>query len=317
MNRTSAIGSEVRGGAIVEGMNVGAILLGFLGVLVVGLTALVAFGLLIARKTRAALVTFTAGLLGATVLAALATLSFLQKGNGFYEEGSEPMIVLTVLSLLLAGGGQFITALRQPRIYGAAFGCAAGSMAFQAAPFLGLDALGMDGARRALAVRSLSLPGVSLGLALSLLLAVLSLMIAVLPPRRRNGGLLWTALAVLGGIAGFGVGDACVVTRCTPLPAPRIAGVPQRFEGGGRVLERVRVEVDVLGVRVSDETGFAPIPREGLSLVRAVSLAQAAWVYGPLAAGAAAGAAAGLVAAWGIARLLVRQPGEGVHAEPL
>jgi hypothetical protein len=47
----------------------------------------------------------------------------------------------------------------------------------------------------------------------SLLLAVLSLMIAVLPPRRRAGALVCTALGGLGGIAGFGVAEACVRAR--------------------------------------------------------------------------------------------------------
>jgi hypothetical protein len=276
----------------VEGLNVGAILLGYLGVLVLGVTSLTALGLLLARRTRGALITFAAGFLAATALAALATLSFLQKGMGFSVEGSEPTIALTALSLLLAGAGQFVAALRRPRTYPAALGCAAVSLAFLSAPFLGADVFGMPAVPQILAARSLSLPWVSLGLALSLLLAVLALMVPALPPERRAGVLLRTALAAAGGIAGFAAGDACVATHTTLL---------QSFPGGGP--QRVRVEVDVLGARVSDEIGFARVPWEGLSLVRAVSAAQAAWVYGPLAAGWAAGAAAGLVAAWGIARL--------------
>jgi hypothetical protein len=157
---------------------------------------------------------------------------------------------------------------------------------------------------------SLTLPEVSLGLALSLLLAVLSLMIPVLPPRRRTGVLLCTALAGLGGIAGFVLGDACVTTRYTLLQGQRVPGGPVR----------VRVEVDVLGVSVSDETGLAPIPLraklEDLG-VRSVSPAQVAWGYGPPSTGSAAGVVAGLIVAWGITRLLIRQSGEGIHAEPL
>jgi hypothetical protein len=279
----------------VEGVNVGAILLGYLGALVLGITSLVALGLLIARQTKAALITFAAGLLVTAGIAALATLSFLQKGYGFYVEGSEPMILLTALSLVLAGAGQFVAALQGPRTYAAAFGCAAGSMVFLAAFPEHV---------------SRTLPEVSLGLALSLLLAVLSLMIPVIPPRRRNGVLLWTALPALGGIAGFVLGDACVTTRYTLLEGQRVPGGPVR----------VRVEVDVLGVRVSDETGFAPIPLRAKPDdlgIRAVSSAQVAWGYGPPAIGAAAGVVAGLIVARGITRWLRRQSGEGVHAEPL
>jgi hypothetical protein len=282
--------------ATVEGVNGGAILLGFLGILVLGITSLVALGLLIARRTRRALNTFAAGLLGTAVITAVAILSFLQKGQGFNQEGNEPTIVLMALSLLLAGAGQFSAAYRNSGTYGVAFGCAAGSMLFQAAPLLGMDALGMDGAQQVLGVRSLSLPGLSLGLALSLLLAVLSLLSAVLAPRRRAAALLWTALGGLGCIAGFAAGDACVRTHCTLV---------RSLPGGGP--QGVRVVVDVLGQRVNDETGFALVPREGLFLVRAVSPTQAAWVYGPLAAGAAMGTAGGLVVAWGIGRFLVKQ----------
>ena len=97
----------------------------------------------------------------------------------------------------------------------------------------------MHGVGQVLGVRSLSLPGVSLGLALSLLLAVLSLLSAVVSPRKKTAALLWTMLGGLGCIAGFAVGDACVTTRCTLV---------QGFPGGGP--HRVRVEVDVLGARL-------------------------------------------------------------------
>ena len=272
-----------------------AILLGYLAVLAFGIASLVALGLRIARLTRGARITFAAGLLVATAIAALATLSFLERGQGFYEEGSEPRIVLLALTLLVAGAGQFVAALQSPRTYAAALACAAGSLVLLAAPLLGGDAgAQIRSVRFLVAAALIRWPWTSL------LLAVLGLMIAVLPPRRRTGALVCTALAGLGGIAGFGVAEACVRTRCTLI---------QGFPGGGP--QEVRVEVDVLGVRVSDETGFAPIPREGLSLVRAVSLAQAAWVYGPLATGAAVG----FVAAWGVARLLVRPSGACVQAE--
>src|SRR5262249_11178659 len=157
------------------------ILLGYLGALGFGLTSLVALGLLIARQTRAALRTFAAGLLGTAVIAARATLSFLQKGQGFHVEGSEPTIVLTALSLLLAGAGQFLAALRSPRIYAAAFACAAGSLVLLAPPLLAGDFV-----QPFLSLPLLSLLGDSLRLAVSLLLASASLLIAVLPPRRRT-----------------------------------------------------------------------------------------------------------------------------------
>jgi hypothetical protein len=102
-------------------------------------------------------------------------------------------------------------------------------------------------------------------------------------------------LAGLGAIAGFAVGDACVTTRCTIL------------QNAYPLQERV--EVDVLGKRVSDETGFAP-----RQWIPAVSGPQATWVYGPLAVGAGVGAVVGLIAAWSIARRLVGPAVDAVHA---
>jgi hypothetical protein len=95
--------------------------------------------------------------------------------------------------------------------------------------------------------------------------------------------------AVLGGIAGVAAGDSSVTTRCTVLEPP----------GRGT---RVRVEVRVLGVLVSEEIGFVRIPEDGPSSVRHLNLEQAAWAYGI----PAAGAVAGLLAALGSATLLVR-----------
>jgi hypothetical protein len=154
-------------------MNLEAAWLGCLGVLVLGITSLVALGLRIARRTQGALLTFAVGLLGTAVLAAVAMLSFLERGRGFYQEGSDATIVIMALSLLLAGTGQFIAALRIPGSYGVAFAWAAGSMVLLASLLLGRGSL-----------EFLSLPGVNLGLALSLLLAVLSLMSAVVPRRK-------------------------------------------------------------------------------------------------------------------------------------
>src|SRR5262245_7696777 len=271
-------------------MNIGAMLLGFLGVLVVGIACLVSLGLLIAGKYRAALVIFAGGLLGTAITAALATLSFLQKGMGFYREGSEPLIALITLTILLAGTGQFVAALRRSG-YGIALGCAgAASMVCLAAAFFRLDKWRWPSLAHVLDMATLSLPWLNLGLAISVFFAAASMAVAVLPPSRRIRALVGIALAAIGSIAGFAAGEACVVTHAT-----RLHSIP------GSVQE-VRVEVDILGRRVSDETGFAPIPREGIALVRAVSVKQMAWVFGP----PVLGAGAGLAAAWGIARSLAR-----------
>lgn len=287
-----------------EGVNFAAILLGYLAAFVFGVTSLVAFGLWIGGRNQAARVIFAAGLLSLAVLAALATLSFLQRGHGFNPEGGEPTLVLAALSLLLAGAGQLVAALRDDGRYGPALGCAAGALALLGASVLGGDLFGMPAVPNVLAVRSLSLPWVHLGLALGLLLAVLSVAVATVPARRRAGAVRWTALAALGGIAGFAAGDACVTTRATLI---------QSMPGGDPC--RVRVQVEVLGTRLSDETGWARIPREGLALVRSVSPAQAAWVYGPLALGAAVGGALGAGIAWALGRRTGR-PDRRIDAGP-
>ena len=270
-------------------MNIGAILLGYLGVLVLGVAFLVALGLSIAGRYRAALVIFAGGLLGTAITAALATLSFLQRGMGFYVEGSEPLIALTALALVLAGTGQFVAALRRSG-YGIAFLCAMGSMLFLATPLLAGDALGWIGVARVFGMSSLSFPWLNLGLAISVFLAAASMAVAILPPSRRIGALVGIALTAIGSIAGFAASEACVATHATLLRS--IPGSTQE----------VRVEVDILGRRVSDETGYAQVPREGISFVRAASVKQAAWVFGP----PVLGAGAGLVGAWGIARSLAR-----------
>jgi hypothetical protein len=274
----------------VEGMNIGAMLLGSLGVLVLGVAILVALGLSVAGKYRAALLTFAGGLLATAITAALATLSFLQKGGGYYVEGSEPLIALVTVATLLAGTGQFVAAVRRSG-YGIAILCAVGSTLFLAAPVGGADALRwIGGTPRVFGVSSLSLPWLNLGLAISVFLAAASMAVAILPPQRQIGALVGIALAAIGSIAGFAAGDVCVETHATHLHS-----IP------GNVQE-VRVEVDVLGRRVSDEVGFAPIPREGLALVRAVSLRQVAWVFGP----PVLGAGAGLLVASGLAKSLTR-----------
>jgi hypothetical protein len=150
------------------------LLLGYLAVFVFAVASLVALVLLTACLIKAALILFAAGLLCATVIAAVATLTFLGKESHEYHFST--MIVLTALALLLAGAGQFVAALRSPRTYAAALACAAGSIVLLAAPLLGCDVGTLIPG-----VRHLDTAGpVPLALP-SLLLAVAGLMIAVLP----------------------------------------------------------------------------------------------------------------------------------------
>jgi hypothetical protein len=154
-------------------MNMLAFLLGYLAILVFAITSLVALGLLIARLIAPARILFAAGLACAAGIAGVALLSFHQED--FRDEASVPMIALTALSFLLAGTGQLVAAIRSPRTYGAAFGCAAASIVIVVAfPFLGADIIGGFG-------QSLVGLGVPLAVA-SMLPAMASLMIASFLP---------------------------------------------------------------------------------------------------------------------------------------
>jgi hypothetical protein len=263
----------------VEGVNIGGILLGYLGILVLGCAALVALMLLVARKSMAARFLFAAGMLLATVIVAIAALSFLQRE--YSPEGNGPLIVLAALTLLLAGTGQFVAAFRSPSTYGAALAFAAGSILYVAASGPG-----------DIHVVHWELPE---GARVSLLLAAASVLLAILLTRRTSVALLWTAQALLGAIAGLAVSAACVTTRSFPL-ADEGRGTP------------VMVEVYVLGVRVSAETKAVLIPAEGVSAIRSLSLAQDAWLYGS----PAAGAVLRVIAAWAIAAGLVKRSGEEI-----
>jgi len=149
-------------------------LAGYLAVFVFGITSLVAFGLLIVQRTRAARILFAAGLLGAATIAALGILSFF--APEFYHQDDTPLIVVTSASLFLAGAGQFIAAFRGVRTYAAALGCAVASLVLMASPLLGADwgrrLLGGLGPR-------LAELGIPLSVATSLLPAVVSVGIAV------------------------------------------------------------------------------------------------------------------------------------------
>ena len=268
-----------------EGVNLGGFMLLYLAVIVFGVVSLVALGLLIGRLIKASRIVFASGFLCATLIATLATLSFLDRQ--FNHDNRDTLFIVRVCAiLLLAGAGQLVAALRSPRAsYAAAFGCAAGAILYG----IGVAMAGSD----ALPLR---LPH---GAAVCLVLAAASMAIAVLPPRRTTSPLLWMAQALLGGIAGFAVGDLFVQTRCNLLEPP----------GGG--FTRVSVEVYVLGMRVSDETGFVNIDN-GLPSVRVLTGVQAAWVYGTQAVVAAAG----VMAALAIAAALVRQSTEDIRAAP-
>jgi hypothetical protein len=273
-------------------MNLSGILLVYVALLVFAGAAVVALGLLIARRTKAARIVFAVGLFGAAVIGAFADLTYLEE----YWGDANPTIILTALSLLLVGTGQLVAAFQSPRAHAATLWCGLGALVVFLLGAMAImpDFLGGHVVHTVFARRNPSLP-VSLGLGLCLSLAALSVMIAVCPSRRTSA-VLWTALAALGGIGGFAVGDACVSTRCTVLQ--------------NSYPLKERVEVRVLGMAVSDETGFAP-----RQWIPAVSGEQAAWVYGPLAVGAAVGMAVGLVAAWGIARSRIRPSVGSVHAE--
>ena len=117
------------------GINIGGILLGYLAVPVFGLAALVALALWAARRARAALVGFAAGWLGAAVILALATLTFLDRE--YHRDGSGPLLVVAAVALFVAGVGQFVAALRGPRVYAPAFAGTAVSLGLLVAPFLG------------------------------------------------------------------------------------------------------------------------------------------------------------------------------------
>ena len=159
------------------GINFGGILLGYLAVPVFGLAALLSLGLWAARRARAALLVFAAGWMGAAVILALATLTFLDRE--YHREGSGPPLVVAAVGLFVAGVGQFVAALRGPRVYAPAFACTAVSLGLLVAPCLGDRVSNHLGVSVPLTERQVDL--VLLGfLAAGLLPASASLLLAVL-----------------------------------------------------------------------------------------------------------------------------------------
>jgi hypothetical protein len=161
----------------VEGVNMPAFMAGYLAVMVLVATSLVALGLLIFRHGRAARLVFASGLLGAAVISAGAVLSFFMPE--LRHGVSALMILASAASLLLAGTGQFIAAFRGVATFAVAFVCAAVAMLLVASPLLLGDwdvrLLGDLGFKLA----ELGLPTLALA---SLVPAVLSVVIAILAP---------------------------------------------------------------------------------------------------------------------------------------
>jgi hypothetical protein len=157
----------------VEGLNVGGILLGYVAVLLCGVTSLAALVLLITRKFRGARILFATGVASANFIFSMAALTFLQPQ--YRQDASVAMIVLIGLSLLLAGSGQLIAAFRNGATYAAAFACTATAMLILIAfSMFGADMVGGFGQ---------SLLGYDVPItAASLLFAMASLVIALYSP---------------------------------------------------------------------------------------------------------------------------------------
>ena len=158
-----------------EGVNLGGFMWAMVGFLFFGVTSLVALGLLIARQARPAMIVFATGWLCGAGILALATLTFLERQ--FHPDGHEALIVLTALSVLLGGAGQFVAALRGGRAYGVAVGCAAAAFVVLTVGLLvGTDVLYLGEFGRPLRDNHVPLAAASLALAAA------SLAVAILVP---------------------------------------------------------------------------------------------------------------------------------------
>ncbi|HEV8059899.1 MAG TPA: hypothetical protein VGP68_08500 [Gemmataceae bacterium] len=159
------------------------ILFWYLAVLVFTITSLVALGLLLARRTRAARIVFATGLLCPAVSTLPVFLGWLEPAADDSHSGdSMPMVLLVLaeLSILLAGAGQFIASLRSGLAYAMALGCALGATGFVAAAGLCESDVGYRilGGKLATTLVRLKLPLEIVGL----FLAVASSMVAILFP---------------------------------------------------------------------------------------------------------------------------------------
>jgi hypothetical protein len=100
-----------------EGMNLGAMYLIALGVLIFGLSSLVAFVSLLARKFKIARMALATGLLASAILAAFASLTYLADVGQFAPQGAGLIFITMAAVLLLAGVAQFRAAIMAPGRY--------------------------------------------------------------------------------------------------------------------------------------------------------------------------------------------------------
>jgi hypothetical protein len=129
--------SSLEGGATVEGMNVAALLAGYLAVGAFALSSLAAFGVLLAGRGRAARILFAGGLLGSSLVVAGAVLTFL--APQYRSHATTGLVIVTTLSLFLSGAGQFLASLRSAGSYAVAFACTAAATFLLASPLVGAD----------------------------------------------------------------------------------------------------------------------------------------------------------------------------------
>lgn len=125
-----------------EGVNVGAIMICYIGILILAGAALVALGLLLAGWTRAARIVFASGTCAAFLLWSLADFSFFQRGMGFQIDGLEPLIAMVGAAMLFAGVGQFVGGLRNRRAFAASIAFAIGSVLVLMPPMFGAEVFG-------------------------------------------------------------------------------------------------------------------------------------------------------------------------------
>ena len=120
-----------------EGINVAAILAGYLALGAFICSSLAAAGVLLAGRGRAARILFAGGLFGAALLVAGAMLTFLSPQ--YRSHATTSLVVVIALSLFLSGVGQFLASLRSAWGYAVAFAFAATAMLLVASPLLGGD----------------------------------------------------------------------------------------------------------------------------------------------------------------------------------
>ena len=100
-----------------EGMNIGAMYLLGLVVLVAGLLSIVSLVSLLLGKFGLARLAFATGVLASSVLAALASLTYLTDVGRFSPPGAGLIFTAMAAALLLAGWGQFRAAIAFPGRY--------------------------------------------------------------------------------------------------------------------------------------------------------------------------------------------------------